>query len=205
MAFKTFAPGVLTSSDVNTFLMRQSVIACTSATRPASPSEGMTIYETDTDAYLTYSGTAWENAVTVGAWDTYAGTLISTGAGTDWVLGNGTLTTKHCKVGRLTAVSFSLVMGSTTTFGTKFLGISLPFPTSIGSEDLGAGVAWAKDVSAGNTVHCELGVLSNYVSISAANHSTGIFVLFDAIDSTTPFTWATSDRVEGQAIYEANV
>jgi hypothetical protein len=29
MAFKTFAPGVLTSSDVNTFLMRQAVITCT--------------------------------------------------------------------------------------------------------------------------------------------------------------------------------
>jgi hypothetical protein len=26
MAFKTFAPGVLTSSDVNTFLMRQAVM-----------------------------------------------------------------------------------------------------------------------------------------------------------------------------------
>jgi hypothetical protein len=59
MAFKTFAPGVLTSSDVNTFLMRQSVITCTAATRPASPNEGMLIYETDTDLFKVYSGTAW--------------------------------------------------------------------------------------------------------------------------------------------------
>jgi hypothetical protein len=59
MAFKTFAPGVLTSSDVNTFLMRQAVIVCTSSTRPASPNEGMTIYETDTDRHAFYTGTAW--------------------------------------------------------------------------------------------------------------------------------------------------
>ena len=59
MAFKTFSPGVLTSSDVNTFLMRQSVITCTAATRPASPNEGMLIYETDTDAFAWYNGTSW--------------------------------------------------------------------------------------------------------------------------------------------------
>lgn len=56
MAFKTFTPGVLTSSDVNTFLMRQSIIVCTSATRPASPNEGMFIYETDTDNLAKFDG-----------------------------------------------------------------------------------------------------------------------------------------------------
>ena len=59
MAFKTFAPGVLTSSDVNTFLMKQAVITCTAATRPASPNEGMLIYETDTDTFGWYNGTSW--------------------------------------------------------------------------------------------------------------------------------------------------
>jgi hypothetical protein len=59
MAFKTFTAGVLTSSDVNTFLMKQAVITCTAATRPASPNEGMLIYETDTNVFSSYNGSAW--------------------------------------------------------------------------------------------------------------------------------------------------
>lgn len=60
MAFKTFTAGsVLTAAEVNDYLMKQAVIVCTAATRPSSPVEGMVIYETDTDRFLAYSGTAW--------------------------------------------------------------------------------------------------------------------------------------------------
>ncbi len=60
MAFKTFTVGeIATASDVNTYLMKQAVIVCTSGTRPSSPVEGMTIYETDTDNLVTYDGTGW--------------------------------------------------------------------------------------------------------------------------------------------------
>lgn len=56
MAFKTFVDSVaLPASDLNTYLMKQAVIVCTSGTRPASPTEGMTIYETDTDRLLIYT------------------------------------------------------------------------------------------------------------------------------------------------------
>lgn len=61
MVFKTFGSGeVLTSSDVNTYLMKQVNIVCTSATRPASPVEGMVVYETDTDRIYVYDGSAWQ-------------------------------------------------------------------------------------------------------------------------------------------------
>ena len=60
MAFKTFTAGeTLTASDVNTYLAKQAVIVCTSGTRPASPVEGMTIYETDTDRLACYDGASW--------------------------------------------------------------------------------------------------------------------------------------------------
>lgn len=60
MAYKVFATEeVLASADVNTYLMRQGVIVCTSGTRPSSPNEGMTIYETDTDTYRTWDGSLW--------------------------------------------------------------------------------------------------------------------------------------------------
>ncbi|MBM3660998.1 MAG: hypothetical protein FJW95_16055 [Actinobacteria bacterium] len=60
MGFKTFADGnVLTAADVNDYLMKQAVIVCTAGTRPGSPVEGMTIYQTDTDTVLVYNGSAW--------------------------------------------------------------------------------------------------------------------------------------------------
>jgi len=60
VAFKTFTDGVaLPASDLNTYLMKQAVIVCTSGTRPSSPIEGMVIFETDTDRVYAYSGTAW--------------------------------------------------------------------------------------------------------------------------------------------------
>jgi hypothetical protein len=61
VGFKTFTVGeVLTAADVNDYLMEQGVIVCTSGTRPASPHEGMFIYETDTNLYRTYTGAAWK-------------------------------------------------------------------------------------------------------------------------------------------------
>lgn len=66
MPYKVFATAeVLASADVNNYLMRQSVITCTSGTRPASPSEGMTIYETDTDRLVGHDGSTWRELLTI--------------------------------------------------------------------------------------------------------------------------------------------
>ena len=61
MTIPTFTAGsVLTASQMNS-LAKQVVVTCTSGTRPSSPPEGMTIYETDTDKMLTYvsATTGW--------------------------------------------------------------------------------------------------------------------------------------------------
>ena len=42
-------------------------IICTSSTRPASPFEGQTIYETDTDFTYTYNGSTWTLTGTLGS------------------------------------------------------------------------------------------------------------------------------------------
>jgi hypothetical protein len=60
MAFNTFVAGtVLSASDVNTYLMKQTVIVCTSSTRPSAPVEGMVIFETDTNKLSAYDGSGW--------------------------------------------------------------------------------------------------------------------------------------------------
>jgi hypothetical protein len=64
MAYKVFTNGsVLPASDLNDFLMRQSVMVFSSSTARASaitsPTEGMLTYLEDTNRFQYYTGTAW--------------------------------------------------------------------------------------------------------------------------------------------------
>lgn len=59
--FKTFVAGdVLTASEVNSYLMKQTVIVCDSSSDyPGSPVEGMVVYDKALDRGLLYTGSAW--------------------------------------------------------------------------------------------------------------------------------------------------
>lgn len=81
MAFKTFTAAPLTSSDMNTYLMKQAVIVCTSGTRPASPVQGETIYQTDTDSFKYWSGSIW---------DAFPGSLVATTTGANTLTSTST-------------------------------------------------------------------------------------------------------------------
>lgn len=59
MPFKDFTTEILTSADVDLYLMSQVIIRCTSGTRPSSPSQGWHIYETDTSRLMVYNGSTW--------------------------------------------------------------------------------------------------------------------------------------------------
>ncbi len=79
MAYKTFANGfVLNASELNTYLMNQSVIvfddAAARTSGIAAPSEGMVTYLKDTNALEYYTGSAW---ATVGADTTLTNVLIT--------------------------------------------------------------------------------------------------------------------------------
>lgn len=79
MTLSTFTAGqVLTATALNN-VHKQCVIVCTSTTRPSSPPEGMTIYETDTDKMLVYvsATTGW-----VPPWNKPWGVVATTSGGT---------------------------------------------------------------------------------------------------------------------------
>ena len=66
MAYKVFSNGsVLNASDLNDFLMKQSVMVFSSSTARASaltsPTEGMMTYLEDTNRFQYYTGTAWQD------------------------------------------------------------------------------------------------------------------------------------------------
>ena len=66
MAYKVFSNGsVLNASDLNDYLMNQSVMVFSSSTARASaltsPTEGMITYLEDTNRFQYYTGTAWQD------------------------------------------------------------------------------------------------------------------------------------------------
>lgn len=67
--FRTFSVGeVLTATNVNTYLMQQTVMVFASAAARtsaiAAPSEGMVTYLTDTNTLWYYTGTVWSEIIT---------------------------------------------------------------------------------------------------------------------------------------------
>lgn len=87
MPYKDFTPVTLTASDVNTYLMKQSVMVfATSAARTAAlalPNEGMVTYIAALDVLEFYDGTNWVRAGTpAGVVSSFAGTTAPTG----WLL-----------------------------------------------------------------------------------------------------------------------
>lgn len=204
MAFKTFAPGVLTSSDVNTFLMRQAVITCTSSTRPASPSEGMTIYETDTDLTRQYDGSAWEVVTHIGAWQTYTPTLSDYGGGTSWAIGNGTLVGKYQRVGRMIFGYAHVTFGSTTTFGTNSIKTSVPLaPTAPALSNTPIGALRAYDVSSGNAFTGFVEQAGGSTIAPGLQSTSLAWTTAESITNTRPFTWASGDYMLLTFGYEA--
>jgi hypothetical protein len=80
MAYHTFVSSeVLTASNVMTYLMNQAVIRCTSGTRPGSPSQGMVIFETDTQKLRVYTD----------AWDYFPGQTVASTTGANTVTSSG--------------------------------------------------------------------------------------------------------------------
>lgn len=126
MAFKTFAAGdVLTASDVNTYLMKQAVIVCTSGTRPSSPNEGMTIYETDTDKILTYTGSTWSTVAYAGDGESYTPSIQ--GSSSNPTMGNSTVIGRYWRMGTSRVdVFISIKIGNTYSAGSGSYAITLP-------------------------------------------------------------------------------
>jgi hypothetical protein len=201
MAFKTFAPGVLTSSDVNTFLMRQAVIVCTSSTRPASPNEGMTIFETDTDFTLQYTGTAWVRIANIGAWTSWTPVY----SGTGWTFTTVTSFSSYIRFGRLVVCNLRSTF-TTVTQGAGRLEVTLPFTAAADStENAPWGLARFNDVSAGAP-------FSGFIAAENADTTKATFfvggaaatyVTVNGVTGTVPFTWANTDTVAATFTYLA--
>lgn len=125
--FKAWSDGdVLTAADLNGYLMKQAVIVCdTSADYPASPVEGMLVYDKALDCYLGRTASAWVRlspltSTSVQTWTptvTQSATITGITVNEARYVRQGTLVTAWC--------SFTKASGASGTAGNP-LTVSLP-------------------------------------------------------------------------------
>lgn len=191
MPVKTFTSTTLTASDVNTYLMDQAVVTCTSATRPTGI-EGRVIFETDTDTLRVYDGSSW-----VAIWrkqTTYTPTLVGMAVGTG---GSAENTATYGFSGGTLTVSGNIVFGTTgTTFPASTITASLPsgFTASPVYSATAAGIASMTDASVGTyTGYCRLQSASTVRFV--VSNTSGTYPTQVSTSTTVPFTWAAGDSI----------
>lgn len=199
MGFKTFVAGdVLTASDVNTYLMKQTVISCTSATRPTAVT-GMLIYETDTGRYQYYNSLAWVPI--------YSATAAYTPTLTGAVVGSGGTNTANFMVsGNVMHIEGNIVFGTSgQTFPTGTFTIGLPTGwTSVAASGTDVGLCRMRDSSVPATFPGRIELISGVLTVLTEDAS-GTYLKYGGSPSATvPFgaAWASGDSVIWTATLE---
>ncbi len=157
---------------------------CTSTTRPASPFDGMMIYETDTNLVRIWNGSAWK---TLSYSDPTNGTVLQIVSTTKTDTYSLTSTTDTDVTGLTASIT------PTSTSSKVFVMVSL-----IAMQ--GTGTAMAKLVR-GSTDICIGDAASNRIRASAASYKTGIntnlsFQFLDSPATTSSTTYKI--QVKGQ-------
>lgn len=205
MGYKLWSSNeLLTASDVNTYLMKQSVIAALSGSKPSSPTDGMLVFETDTERYVCWNATAGSWRIVAQTIDT-AHTPTLTAATTNPTLGsgggvNGRYTLRN---GIWCELSFTIKFGSSgAAAGTGAYLIALPFTSA---NDLAAtstnpycGACHLFDSSGPSAAQGMTFIAPNsaFLQILANNFTVGAAV---------PWTWSNLDAISGSITYRTNL
>jgi hypothetical protein len=176
-------------------LLGQTIVPCTSGTRPSSPATGMHIFETDTGKTQRWDGAAWRPVAS--ARISYTPVLTSTG--TAPVLGTGsTAVGWYVYHSDSIVCNFFLKFGTSgASFGTGNWLVSLPQTATTvygGSIHPAVGSTQLADNSAGT-----FSAGTCFVDASTGNN-VGL-ISGSPVTSAVPWTWATSDYLSGQIIY----
>jgi hypothetical protein len=193
----------LDASDVNTFLMDQSVMsfAGTAARGSAIPSpvDGMLTYLEDTDVYESYTSGAWIVVADGTGWTTFVPSF------TALTIGDGTFNYAKFKViGKTAHVQVKFTLGSTSAVTgdmridvpTEIRRISTSAPSQIYSVFRDISTQFIHLVASfGSTADRRTFLLR-------ATNSSGTYLTSSNTSSTIPFTWAINDEIIFSATYE---
>ena len=176
---KTFTAGeVLTASDVNTYLMEQSVMvfggtAARSSAIP-TPSEGMVSYRTDIDIVETYNGSSW---IGLGGYLTYGATRQLAANNT---FNNQTTFADLPNAADKTALDLSIVKKQNSSL----LLLTFHFPTVLTS---GASQGFYGAINIGGTDYALAG---GYTAVNTTGHMSGVRI----VSGLNAGTYATKPR-----------
>lgn len=202
MAYKTFTAGTLaTASDVNTYLMKQSVMVfADAAARNAAltaPTEGMVTYQEGSDHLTVYNGSAWIPFDTT--WTTYTPTLSNV------TLGSGyTLSAAYAQIGKTVVVQFYFALGATSAITGD---VSFSLPTNHASSNRSASVGTCVITDASPATRYSGAVLLSgtpgYAFFRVIN-AAGTYATQVALSSSVPIAaWTTADSISTTIIYQA--
>ena len=123
------------------------------------------------------------------------------------VIGNGTLTGVYIRIGKYIFFRFTLTAGTTTTFGSGggVWHLSLPVAAKAGyiaSRSL-IGSGLAHDTDTPMDVPCSFYYFTGDKMVIAPMKADGLNVYHAGCTSAVPFTWATTDTLNGFGFYEA--
>ena len=192
MAYKTFVAGTeALASDINTYLMNQTVMVFANATaRDAaltSPTEGMFTYQQGSDHYTIYNGTTWVTFDT--AWSTYTPTFAN------FTLGNGTATAQYFRVGNMVTAQVQVTLGSTSAVS-GLIGVSLPVAYAATARFVGYARATA-------VINYIMHVIPSGANMALYAVSTsGAYAATTNTSATVPNTWAAGHTFFITATYE---
>ncbi len=180
-------------------ILQGSTFFCTSVTRPTAVSytlySGLRIFETDTKAVGIYDGAAWVMWDT--QWQTYTPTWSA--SGTQPSVGNGSITGKYTRRGRVIEVHIGLIAGSTTTYGTGQYYFSVPFGVIAAVNTTSiviVGEAWA--INQGNYYMVGMpNVQGNNISVFFP--TTTASTVMSQWGATGPWTFKNTDQISVHA------
>lgn len=195
MAYKTFTAGTLaTASDVNTYLMKQSVMVFTTTTaRDAaltSPTDGMLTFQTTDDAFTIRDGGTWRTIDVT--WKDYTPSFAN------FTVGNATVTGKYFRIGRLVHFIVSVTLGTTSSVSPTG-GIQASLPVAYTSTARFHGTA---RMAVGSTFMGTL-IGSGGNAVMYVNNVSGTYETLTLTTNAIPGTWATGHTFLMQGTYEA--
>ena len=201
MPRKTFTAGTLaTASDVNTYLMDQSVMVFATAaarnTAIPTPVEGMLTYQSSNDHLTVYTGADWIPFDTT--WNTYTPTINNV------TLGSGyTLSAAYAVIGKTVIIQFYFALGATSAI-TGDINFSLPINQASSNRSGSVGTCVVLDSSAGTRYPGTVllsGTPGN--AFIRVGNAAGTYLTQVACSSSVPIAvWAVNDSISATIVYQ---
>jgi hypothetical protein len=143
------------------------------------------------------TNTTWTSPAYEGDWTAFTPVF------TNFTLGNGTTSCTYKQYGQLVVVRINIVLGTTSVMGT----------TPLINHPVTGRTTFAGSTNIGNIELQDTSATTNYKGYFLYNTTTAVamfvenaaatYVTRTGINSTIPFTWASTDVISGLYIYEA--